>query len=211
MAAKILLRWIQIYKRNKEKKSSHSLIKSFNGIQRRITSRLNNEISKLHELEENKDDEDNEPNSRILENLDIEDTIQRPDEMPHSRELARYDSRITEECKNFIEDNPEYFDSIKRDTIDSKEIKNSKITNAIKIQANRKQFSTDPGSQSFIGKAIGGFFNNEKSRQRRKRNFHNDLKSKHADKQMRSTNAFAAKKNIKVIDSQEGKPLIQLF
>ena len=199
MAAKILIKWIRKYRRSKDKKASTSLMKSFDGIQHRITSRLNNEISKLHEIENDKENEEL-PNSNILENLDIENTIQKPDEMPHSRELARYDSRITEECKNFIENNPEYFNSIKRDTIDSKEIKNLKVSNAIKITKNKKQFNTDPGSQSFVRKAIGGYFNNEKEMQERRINY--DIRNKH----MRSTNAFVAKKNIKVIDSQEGKP-----
>ena len=185
MAAKILLKWIQIYRRNKERKVSTSLMKRFEGVQQRINNRLNDEISKLHEIENNKEEL---PNNRILENLDIEETIEKPDEMPHSRELARYDSRITENCKNSIEDNPKYSNSMRRDTVDSKEIKNVKVTNAIEIATNRKQFSTDPGSQPFIRKAIGGFFNNEKEEQKRGR-INYDTRNKHVS----STNSFAVK------------------
>ena len=193
MAATVLLKWIRIY-RSKQKLRLEAIDKSVDVLEKHISKSL---IRDLHELEELEREEPSELAEdfhladEIKEEEGSEDSDQEENKFPPPKHL-RFDSKVSDDYRDFIKQNPEYFKKI---TFKDPNAKKPKTRQAQRRQGKIKAMNTetDPASHSFIRKPIGNFFGDAnlsalfKERKQKIKKFSKENK---ADKHMRSTQAF---------------------
>ena len=108
MAATVLLKWIRLYKRNKLKREG-VINAHMNEVASHISHSIYQSVKDLH----SHPPDDEEQKKEVSRVLDFEKSIL-DDNNSSKKDIGfRIDSRISEEYKHFIKDNPEYFNSIK--------------------------------------------------------------------------------------------------
>lgn len=108
MAATVLLKWIRLYKRNKMRRDG-AVSAHMNDIASHISHSIYQSMRELH----SNPPDDEEQKREVSRVLDFERSIL-DENNPSQKSIGfKVDSRISEEYKHFIHDNPEYFESLK--------------------------------------------------------------------------------------------------
>lgn len=173
MAAKVLLKWIQIYKKKKTQKRLMG-DDQINILERRITRNLMQEISELKSEQREEID-------------DLEDVEEEKEWQPTKKE-SEEDSKVYDD---FVNNNPSIFSSIKV-VPPQASIKKSSIKRKHKRKPSKFKHlipKSSNSNNSFTLHPIGGFFTENKALKGNKKSKH--FKKKGAfEKQMLKTNAL---------------------